>query len=417
MNQETIQRRRSQNKYFNDFCFWFITIDILFLPYLSFMAVSVSVPVVVIWAILNVRNCYFDYEWSLFIIMLVIMAFGTIMPLFFTGTVRFETTIGTAVKRFFQYAICFYSYFFYKDYFSKKRINLYKIIVAAVIFIAIFAVFYRLFPHQYATLKIAINPVDNHTRRYLSNMVEYRFNYLWTDPNNISYLIAGIVTWFLLQEKPKMITKSLMIVLSIFIAFCTVSNGGLIILMAMLCLIFAYTLKVMQDNNWKISKNALITIIIIMVAGIIIWNFSSIKEIISNNYISKFASRLGFYSNHSSNRMGGRLEDLKEGLRILSPQTLILGTGQEGIVTEIGHIYWIGMYGVPAYLIFLRLMFKKYSNQSWKSYLWIVPFFMGFTMNIAIGEYKWMAIYLMLLAYSRTENVKITSKDRFNFGC
>lgn len=411
MNQQIIQNKKNLNSYFIDFCFWFITIDILFLPYLSFMAVSVSVFVVAIWAILNVRICYFDNEWSLFVIMLIIMVFGTIMPLFYTGTVRFETTIVTTVKRFFQYALCFSTYFFYKDYFSRKRVNLYKMIAAAVIFIAVFAVLFRLFPYQYANIKILINPVDNHTRRFLANMVEYRFNYLWTDPNNISYLIAGVVTWFLLQEKPKMMIKSLIVVLSIFIAFCTVSNGGLIILMTMLCLIFAYAFKVMQNSNWKISKNALITIIIILVVGILIWNFSSIKEIISNNYISKFASRLGFYSNNSSNRVGGRLEDLKEGLRILSPQTLFLGTGQEGIVTEIGHIYWIGMYGVPAYLIFLRLMFKKYSGQSWKSYLWVVPFFAGFTMNIAIGEYKWMAIYLMLLAYSRTENIRITLKD------
>lgn len=407
MKQAIIQNKKRQNEYFNNFCFWFITIDILFLPYLSFMAVSVSVAAVVIWVFFNIRNFSFDYERSLFAIMLILMAAGTIMSLLYTGTVRFETSIITAIKRFFQYAICFCSYFFYKDYFKSKRINLYKIIIAAVIFIAIFAFFYRLFPHEYATIKLALNPADNHTRRYLANMVNYRFNYLWTDPNNISYLIAGIVTWFLLQEKPKIITKAIILALSFFIAFCTISNGGLIILIAMLFLVFLYAFNALRINNWKVNKNVLISIIIIVAVGIIIWNFSSFKDTIITKYISGFANRLGIYTSNPSNKMGGRLEDLKEGLRILNPITLIIGTGQEGIVTEIGHIYWIGMYGVPAYLIFLRLMFKKYSTQSWKSYLWIIPFFVGFTMNIAIGEYKWMAIFLMLLAYSRTENVRI----------
>ena len=166
----------SKASVFDMFCFWAMTIDILFLPYLPFIAVSVSVVVGVSWMVLNLHRLYHDKEWEWFVIMLFLMLMGTIMTAFYTGTVRFETSVSTSIKRFLQYGICFCYYFFYKSYFEKRKVDIRKIIFWAVIFMALFALAYRLFPEQYAALKIAVHPSDNHTRRFLANMVSYRFN-------------------------------------------------------------------------------------------------------------------------------------------------------------------------------------------------------------------------------------------------
>ena len=86
---------------------------------------------------------------------------------------------------------------------------------------------------------------------------------------------------------------------------------------------------------------------------------------------------------------------------MLTPWMLFLGGGQEGFTTEIGHIYLIGMYGFLVYVGFIILLFGKFKNQKICDYIWILPFFIGFTMNIGIGEYKWLAIFIVLLSFCR----------------
>ena len=103
---------------------------------------------------------------------------------------------------------------------------------------------------------------------------------------------------------------------------------------------------------------------------------------------------------------GGRITDLQQSLKLFDPLFIILGSGKEGFSYEIGHIYWICMYGFLSYLIFMRIAFIKYRYQTWSEYMWIIPFFIAFTVNIAIGEFKWMSIFLMLLAFSRVKSLK-----------
>lgn len=382
----------------NDIFFWMISIDIFFLPYLSFVAVSGSVFIVAIWLLINIRKIYVSNEFSLFVIMVIFMVFSTLMNFLYTGNVRFNTTFITAVKRLFQYILCFGTYFFYKDYFLKNNINISKLIFKAIIFMTILAIFFKLFPYKYATIKILINPADNHTRRFLANEVNYRFNYFWTDPNNISYLLGGLTTWIFLQKNVTIIKKFIVLCSSIFIALCTLSNGGIIVIAIMCIIISLY--KIIGALKKGIDLKILIEFTLLILLTVFLFEFTDLKDLIKSDYISLFTNRINDYISRDS-ITGGRLEDLKEAIRYLSPTMLIIGTGNEGFVTENGHIYWIGMYGIPAYCIFMWLMFRKERYQGFMQYIWVVPFFVAFTMNIAIGEYKWLAIYLMLLAYSR----------------
>ena len=207
--------------------------------------------------------------------------------------------------------------------------------------------------------------------------------------------------WYLLQKKPKYITKLVVLLLSFFIAFCTVSNGGLIVMLTMLGILVLKWLEVLGVNRGTIKRDTAIFFALFIMTFIVVWCTTSIGSVIYDKYIVNYLGRLESYSGSLSGATGGRLSDLITGLTTISPLALFIGTGQEGIVTEIGHIYWIGMYGVPAYLIFMWLMFKKNVNRNISDYVWIIPFFVAFTMNIAVGEFKWMAIYLMLLAYYR----------------
>ena len=396
---EIKSEKNKDNCFLSKLFFWGITIDIFFLPYLPFMAVSISVVLVAGWFLINSQYINIDNEVAFFVVMLFLMALGTTINLFYFGPVRFQTTFSTSIKRFFQFALCFETFFYYKEYFLKYRVEIENIVFVAVVYMSIFAILFKVFPHEYATIKILVNPADNHTRRYLAGIIDYRFNYLWTDPNNVAYLVAGLNVWFMLQKDTSKIKKIVFLLLSFFIVLCTVSNGGLFVYLLILVLVGLQKLKNILFYGIN-RKNCIIGIIIVSIISALFVK-TDFYSIINSNYLASFVERIGYYA---GNKTGGRGTDFILALNYLNPIMLFVGTGNEGFANEIGHIYWIGMYGGVAYLIFIWIMFRKLKTQSWSQYLSVIPFFVGFTMNIAIGEYKWMAIYFFILAYTRYGN-------------
>ena len=392
--------RKSITK-FDDFVFWFSMIDLLFLPYFTFISVSYSVPIIAIWLLLHVNSKISNNEQAVMFLIAITMVASSLIAVVYTGEVRFETTLSTTIKRCIQFLICFGYYFFYKYYFSTKKVDLSRWMFAFTVFVFVFSLFFLINPNLYANIKIAINRADNHTRRFLANQVPYRFNYLWTDPNNIAYLVAGNFYWYLTRDEVKILWKFLLAILSIFIILATSSNGGMILLVIMiLFMAIGWLYHKMQDGKIKIG-NALFSLIAIL--GIItVLNIDSVSERIFSNYLEKIQNRLTLYTS-SNNLSGGRVDDLMVSLKYLNPIFLIIGSGKEGFSSENGHLYWICMYGLPSYIGFMWLMFRKTRKQKLREYIWIIPFFVCFTMNIGIGEFKWMAIFLLLLANSRSE--------------
>lgn len=394
---------------FNDICFWIITIDIFFLPYLPFVAISGSVLFVALWLLNNIlhsqRKELKDKEKIFFILMLFIMLISTLCNLFYTGNVHFNTSFSTASKRLVQYCLSFGVYFFYKDYFKRHSITINKIILIFIIYVAIFAILYNFFPMKYAIYKYYITPSDNHTMRYLSNMVSYRFNYLWVDPNNVAYLIAGISAWYLFNTKNKFTHKMILMIFSIYIIFSTQSIGGLIMLISVVILYIMYF--IIKFLKSKFDAKTIFYGAIIVVCLLSIYKFSPIGQYIKNTYISNINNIKIRSENYSNMTIGGRGEDIIKAINYLNPILLIVGSGNEGFSYEIGHFYWIGMYGLISYLIFVWIVFRKIKEQSFEEYIWILPFFVGFTLNIGIGEFKWLSILFFLLAYSRKNAIKI----------
>ena len=383
---------------FDKFCFWFTTIDLLFLPYFTVVSVSFSVPIIALWMVLNSKKLFYDKEASIYVLMAGAMFFSLIVGLVYNGNVRFETTYTTSVKRFLQYIICFGYYFFYKSYFRKKYVEISKIIFIFIMYMSVFALFFLLYPIKYAELKMAIHPVDNHTQRYLANLISYRFNYLWTDPNNIAYLVCGIFFWYIYRNECTFNKKLIIFLLTLLILFSTVSNGGIIIFSFML---FANILKwIVNKHKFIIKIKSLYFVLFLSACIIAIFTFTQTANKIYNTFIIGIISRLSYYLN-TNNLSGGRINDLNIAIKYLNPIFIIVGSGKEGFTYENGHLYWICMYGFISYIGFIWLMFRKTKTQLWRDYIWVIPFFVAYTMNIAIGEFKWMAIYLMLMAYSR----------------
>ncbi len=389
-----------KNRNIEEIMFLFIVIDILFLPYFTLMTVSYSVPIVWLWAIYNHKILFRGREGKIILAAILIMFVSTCINPIYSSTVVLETTFSTSVKRLIQYITLFFLLIFFKEIFKKYNKNIDKILLIFLLYVFVLSCLFFLFPYKYGTLKLAINPSDNHTRRFLQGILVYRFNFLWTDPNNVAYAVTGIEIYLLLRGKLSTLKKFFVLASSMFIILATASAGGIVSFIVGNFLLFLSVIFNNSSLTVKVKINTLLIGFFLIVLSVIILFQTNMFESIVIPMVTKFQNRMAVYQT-SNNITGGRLDDFKHSIAIMSPIFLFIGSGHEGFTTEIGHLYLIGMYGAIAYVCYMNIFFGRFGNQKRRDYVWIVPFFIGFTMNICIGEYKWLAIYLLLLAVCR----------------
>lgn len=386
-----------KRKTIDSLLFWFFTIDLLFLPYYSFISVTISAPVMAIWLFSHFKELLRGRERYAMLIIFAWMTISTIVGLMYDDShLRFETTARTTILRFLQYIICFGYYFFYRRYFTEREKSIDNILLAFAIYVCVLAIIFMLFPREYAELKIMINPADNHTKRFLAGSVFYRFNYLWTDPNNVAYLLDGVALWYFLNDYQSMRNKIIMLISCLVSILATASNGGLIIFI----IVATYVFLTWLVSARKVRVKSVSTVFVFVLLLIVVIQYSKLGDYVKEELITKVSDRFLLYR-MSSNFSGGRIDDLRSSVRLLNPLFLILGSGKEGFTNENGHIYWICFYGLPSYIAFMYVMFAKFKHMQWRRYAWVFPFFVAFTVNIAIGEFKWLGIYFLLLSYSR----------------
>lgn len=384
---------------FDKFCFWTILIDIFFLPYFSIISTSYSIPLIVLWFLLRGKRTHNVTEYKYFPLIVMLMLVAVAMSLVYFGETLYETSFMTSVKRFVQYLTSFWYFFFFVYYIKRYRPNLSKIIFWAVIYIATLGLFYFLFRDNYAAIKATLHPADNHTKRWLSGaLYEYRYNFLWSDPNNVAYAVTSMVLFYFSEEgQGRLLQKIILLVSLAFILFCTMSIGGIIT--GVLSIVSFVIIKALSNRMLTIKTKTLISLPIILALGVlgIIVFWSKIINFLTSDVIKGVLRRISFYDN-SSDITGGRFDDLTNAMKLLNPLFFFIGAGKEGFTTENGHIYLVAMYGLPVYIFFMYVLFGR-KQMKLNKYIIFFPLFVGFTMNIAIIEQKYLLITLLFAAY------------------
>lgn len=384
---------------FDKFCFGAILIDIFFFPYFSIISTSCSIPLIVLWFVLRGRRTHNVAEYKYFPLVLLLMLMAVVMCLVYFGDTLYETSFMTSVKRFVQYLTSFWYFFFFAYYIKRYKPSLNKIIFWAVIYMAVLALLYFLFRDTYATIKSALHPADNHTRRWLSGtLYEYRYNFLWTDPNNVAYAASSMVLFYFAEDREgKMQNKMILLVALAFVLFCTMSIGGIII--GVLSIGFFIIANALSNRTLTLKAKTLLSLPIVLIVGVVIlavfWD--KIISFCSSDVIASLLRRISVYDG-ASDITGGRLGDLANAVKLLNPLFILMGSGKEGFTTENGHIYLIAMYGLPVYIYFMYVLFGR-KQMRFKKLIIFLPLFVGFTMNIAIIEQKYLLIALLFAAY------------------
>ena len=173
---------------FDAICFNFILFDIFFIPLFPLFSVSISLPIMLYWYVKRRNKVSFVHEKRCFSLILLLMIISTLFSVFEFEGASYNTDFTTSAKRCIQYVTSFCYYFFFTYFFISYRRNINNIVFAGIIYITLYALLYSFNQDTFILLKHLLCPFDPQVNRWLGHeLLVYRFNYLWADPNNVAY--------------------------------------------------------------------------------------------------------------------------------------------------------------------------------------------------------------------------------------
>lgn len=374
--------------------FSIVIIDVLFFPYLRPVVIPFSYFIIMFWCLKNFKDIQKDKDFKLIFISMLLMFCSTIIGIF----LNFQFGVFTDnLKRLIQYYIIFGYYFYFKSYIYKYNFKCKKYFICFVLFVLLLALLFNSNVSLFGRVVTFWNSGNSYANAFIENSVfsgVFRYSFIWTDPNNIAYVITGIVAVIFLLTNIGLGEKIILIIINIYILFCCMSSGGWINFFITYSLLLLYKVSSKRIQKKTNIKNILILFLVLIV---ILFSLKYIKVFFNSDLVLNASER--FKDNDNT-----RTEIW---MKILTGESifkhLILGKGSEIYIngvsraTHSGHLYWIYAYGFISYLIIMRMFF--YITKKLKSsYLYIpmISFFLCFTMNTMVGEQKLFIIFVLI---------------------
>lgn len=400
------------------YLFYFLLFDILFLPYFPLVSITFGSPIVIIWCIFNFNKIIKKVErkillfWSIFLLLCLTSTFISIViyPQVINGTHVWSDNI----KRFGQFIItgCYYLYFY--TYLKSKELNslVKKVLLSFVFFMTLLAAIFILSKDMFHTLKYVWNPYDSFLYFHENNMLaNYRYNFIWSDPNNPAYMLSVIYLFLNYNIGIEKKEKIFLIGCSLLSLIASMSIGGIVVFTV--CLFFDPFLFFFKSTTISktLKRRVLSTGIGLSVLCYLMRN--SIINLF-NHLFSKFSLLNEFWLRIISYEGVSRFEIWSTFLSTKGILPYIfIGTGYTTILNNSyssphnGNLLIFYAYGLIALICFLYLFLYPYTRKTFLSNLYLLPFFIGFSMNILIGEQKLLFMYIFIHIYARIGGSRI----------
>lgn len=381
--------------FYKNFIFLLTTVDILILPYFPFFAINTFFPLMFFSFFLNKKKAesrllYGTFAF-IFLSLLSTIISGIFEPYFLSEN----------IKRFIQFLMFFIVYFYYYDYFLNNDAEQLVIKISDIFFSIVFlwTILYIYNIDKFLYLKSIFNKNDGFIEFLDDGTIGiYRFSYIWTDPNNIVYAILGFLIFAIINLKIEGLRKILYILVALLVCVASMSTMGWFILIFCVSPIIFYYTKV------KFSKYILLVPILMIIAA---YKGTEIVSIIFNSEAVQAALDRYELNNLNSESGGSRFVIWTKVISYYDDsfyKYFFIGDGYQlhnngnPIKPHNGILLVLFGYGLPALLLFLYLFFSFKFN---RRYLFMIPFFLCFLINVMIGETKLFMLYLFLLSYAR----------------
>lgn len=382
------------------FVFFFCLIDILFLPYAFFMAISYSFFVLMPWLFIrfnSLNKTERAFQW--YILFSILVVISSLAGGLLNGVLSENISRAIQIIQIMGY------YFLFSYYLKKYSVNIKQYLLWFAWFVAAFCVLYNLDKTLYTSVIHFWNPrgMAAVSEQYYA-LNGYRFSFVWMDPNNIAYLFVSLVAFLLINEKIQAWQKFGLVISMFFVLVSTMSSGGRIALLIegilLGVVVFGKSLN-RATRTITVKRSTLYWIVIVLVLSPLI--------------IKTVADLFGWYFQtdiavESMDRVDNNSMDSRIAIwtRIIQNanflEYLLIGYGGSTFLDGIpikphnGHFYMIMAYGFIAYFILMHIMFRKRKITPMINYIWIVAVFLGFTVNVLVGEVKLSALIMLMVA-------------------
>ncbi len=389
------------------FLFYFAVFDVLFFPYVSSIATTYTQILAFGWFV--VKACSSKaYEIDrrdkhLYVGLLFLIIACTATSIFFIPIKYTDIGLRENILRAIQILSSFGYLFLFTYGLQRVSIHWISILWGMIIYVVLWGAIYVNNFSLFLSLKQFFNSHDSIMSFYKTDAdYIYRFSFIWTDPNNISYAICSTYIFLITWGQSKLIYEILGLFAVFFICVISMSTGGFVSLLICVLALFA---KIVQRSKVKgNSLSAIYFLITILIVGVLIYGliYYFLPESAVNSALSRFSnkgldtSRLDIWSKLFADKLD------------YLPIFLFYGTGYQVYVSgepfnvHNGHFLLIFAYGILGYLCYMLLLFRKPHFVSIEKYLFMLPFFLGFTINTFIGEAKAIALVMLLIALMRT---------------
>ncbi len=386
------------------YLFYFIIIDILFLPYFKYFVIPYSLPIITLWMLFSFDRIFnkikSTLDFKLFTCLVIFSLLSTIIsylyvPQFIDGYNVWNENF----KRVFQFLTSFIYFFFAKYYTEKNNISLKNFLLIFILFADIMALFNLFSLNTYLTIRNLWNIRDPFLSYYNpGESLYYRYAFIWIDPNNAGYALISTILFLILNEKLSIFQIQFTLLSVALIIIATMSAGvfySVLISFLVLSLLTFFRSKKVNTKR-KIKK---VSIIVLILSLVIFFLFSSmIIELLKTDIVNISLERIIY------NSPTHRLSLYKELLVKKSLFSfLFLGQGWCLIIdgriraAHNGHFIVAYGYGLISYICFMLILFRRRNNINLMNYIFTIPFLIGFTINSLIGEQKIFVLYLILL--------------------
>lgn len=395
MDTNILDTKNKNNKY-DKFFLIIVIIDTLFFPYIRFLNVSMSMIIIPFWFLLNLDRVIIDKEIKLFFIFL----FFSSMSLLFSF-VNYPQYVNQNVISLFMLIYGFFLYFYLNIKQKKLHIEIDKILIVYLFFVFILSLVYFFNTQLYFVIRSFWSLSGNVVEA--NSLLINRFTGTLSDPNNLATVVNAIALFLLSNNN---ISKKMLIIILFITGFITISTlsttgiGLYIFTFVSFLVIFLKDLFIKKKREKKKVFKFLLFTMLVMVVAIFLLN-------------SFFQSSLfdAFFLRTTTNSVDSRFRiwtNLLKAKNILS--YILIGDGGSIVINNksysphSGHLHLIFNYGIIAYLIFMNIFFKfKKSISKLRNHLFLVPLFIGFTVNVGIIDFRFYTILALLISFYKNK--------------
>ncbi|UOO37546.1 hypothetical protein IZU99_09905 [Oscillospiraceae bacterium CM] len=352
-------------------------------------------PVVLYWFIKRYAAVSQRREWRLFVLLLFLMGVSTVLSFFLNPAHIYDnTTLLVELLMMFIY------YFMFAYYAERYPLRVKGVLIGFILFVTAFAVVYNVDKSLYQDIKFIWNP-RMATAWMTTDFTGYRFGFFWMDENNIGYMANAVVLFILCHEKTSLFTKALLLGALTLIVISCMSSGALLSTVISVGLYMVYSVWRFITGRvtfrWRLTN----VVLFVLLAVILYFLIPRIPDYLGGTVAQESFSRIA--GNSASSRLSIWKNILQQANFF---QYLLIGQGGDTFLNDAkisphnGHLFWILAYGIISYVIFMVMFFRKRKTTPPAGYLFMIPIWIGFTINILLGEVKLAAILALLVALS-----------------